>query len=135
MHIADVGSGPVPARLVRVVDGDTLLVDAMPWPQQSVRVYVRLRGIDAPELHSRCAATRDKARQAMGRLADLVDGSANLRLRDIAGGKYFGRVLASVETPDGVNLSSSMIASRLVAAYSGGRRHAPPCETVAAADR
>ncbi|WP_244483761.1 hypothetical protein [Rhizobium sp. Root482] len=45
-------AGPVSAEIVRVIDGDTVLVMARPWPQQIVEVYVRLRGIDAPELKS-----------------------------------------------------------------------------------
>lgn len=31
-------AGPVDARIVRVIDGDTLLVEAMPWPQQTMEV-------------------------------------------------------------------------------------------------
>jgi endonuclease YncB( thermonuclease family) len=43
-------SGPVAAKILRVVDGDTLLVEAQPWPQQTMEVYVRIRGIDAAEI-------------------------------------------------------------------------------------
>ena len=46
-------AGPVSAEIIEVIDGDTILVDASPWPQQTIEVYVRLRGIDAPELHSK----------------------------------------------------------------------------------
>jgi micrococcal nuclease len=41
-----------------VIDGDTILVAAKPWPQQTMEVYVRLRGIDAPELQSLLGDTR-----------------------------------------------------------------------------
>jgi endonuclease YncB( thermonuclease family) len=50
--------GPVSAEILRVIDGDTLLVEARPWPQQTMEVYVRIRGIDAPEMHSSCADVR-----------------------------------------------------------------------------
>ena len=33
---ADRISGPVEAEILRVIDGDTILVSAKPWPQQSV---------------------------------------------------------------------------------------------------
>lgn len=51
-------TGPVSADIIRVIEGDTILVAAKPGPQQTMEVYVRLRGIDAPELKSSCAATR-----------------------------------------------------------------------------
>jgi micrococcal nuclease len=31
-------AGPVEAQVLRVIDGDTLLVEARPWPQQKVEV-------------------------------------------------------------------------------------------------
>ena len=64
--------GPVPAHVVRVVDGDTVVVDAHPWPDQSVRVSVRLRGIDTPELRSKCPLFRAAALKARGTLADMI---------------------------------------------------------------
>ena len=40
----------VPARVVRVIDGDTVEVLARPWPGQTIQAIVRLAGVDAPEL-------------------------------------------------------------------------------------
>jgi endonuclease YncB( thermonuclease family) len=119
--------GPVEASLVRVVDGDTLLVDAQPWPAQRIRVYVRLRGIDAPELHSRCADERSAARLARTALAELVEHTETVQLTRISGDKYYGRVLAEVRTPTGDDLSTLLLSRNLVRPYSGGRRHAPAC--------
>ena len=56
--------GPIPAELIRVVDGDTLLVTARVWPGHRVDTRVRLLGIDAPELRSLCAEEREQARAA-----------------------------------------------------------------------
>lgn len=127
MDVARRVEGPVAATLVRVVDGDTLLVDAQPWPEQRIRVYVRLRGIDAPELHSRCADERSAARLAQTVLAELVANTSVVRLSRISGDKYYGRVLAEVSTPDGADLSQALLARELVRPYSGGRRHRPSC--------
>jgi endonuclease YncB( thermonuclease family) len=44
--------GPVPARVMAVLDGDTLLVQARLWLDQTLEVRVRLGGIDTPN----CAA-------------------------------------------------------------------------------
>jgi len=50
-------AGPVAAELIRVVDGDTVLVSAMPWPNHHVTTYVRLRGIIALRGSPQCRAT------------------------------------------------------------------------------
>src|SRR3954468_19174555 len=80
--------GPVSAEIIRVIDGDTLLVEATPWPQQRMEVYVRIRGIDAPELHSKCAETRKAGLDAQHALEELTAQSPDIRLTDISGDKY-----------------------------------------------
>ena len=115
-------AGPVSAEIVRVIDGDTVLVMARPWPQQIVEVYVRLRGIDAPELKSSCAATRDAGRQALIALENLLRSQGEIRLSRISGDKYFGRVLADISFPDGRNPAQEMLSAGHAVAYAGGQR-------------
>ncbi|WP_181408164.1 thermonuclease family protein [Pararhizobium mangrovi] len=122
MAHSDLIAGPVEAQLVRVVDGDTVLVDAEPWPQQRVRVAVRLRGVDTPELHASCASERKAAERAKHAVRRLLGESDHVRLTDIAGGKYFGRVLANVETANGKDLSRTLLGKKLAVRYQGGRR-------------
>ena len=120
-------SGPVEASAIRVIDGDTVLVDATPWPNQHVTTYVRLRGIDAPELKSRCPEVRDAAERAHSALEELVASSSTLSLSDISGDKYFGRVVASLELEDGRDASSILLDAGLVDPYQGGRKKAVSC--------
>lgn len=120
-------AGPVTARIVRVVDGDTLLVDAEPWPQQSIRVYVRLRGIDAPELHARCADERRAAGEARDALGALVASETTVKLYGVSGDKYFGRVLADARRDDGSDLAAILLEHDLVRPYHGGRRSSAFC--------
>ena len=117
--------GPVEAELVSVVDGDTLLVEARPWPQHHVIVLVRIRGIDAPELKSKCENARRAAARAKERLAGLAHG--RIRLFNIARDKYFGRVVADVSTDEADDIGASLLAQGLVKAYDGGRRKAAQC--------
>ncbi len=118
-------AGPVAAEVIRVVDGDTILVSARPWPQQRVDVFVRLRGIDAPEMRSRCAEARSAARTARDLLSRLVLGGDPLFLTEVSGDKYFGRVVADVHLADGRNPAHDLIAAGLVSPYDGGRKR--PC--------
>jgi micrococcal nuclease len=75
--------GPVPARLVEVIDGDTLRVRARIWLGQEIETAVRLAGVNAPELAGKCDAERRLARAARASLAQaLVDD--DLLLTEIA---------------------------------------------------
>ncbi len=56
--------GPVTADVVSVYDGDTLTVNAHPWPQITIRTSVRVAGIDAPEIRGQCDSEKAMAREA-----------------------------------------------------------------------
>ena len=120
-------SGPVAAEILRVIDGDTILVAARPWPQQTVEVYVRIRGIDAPELKSKCHSVRQAGGDARQALEALTQASATIHLVNITGDKYFGRIVADVVLPDGRNAGSDLLLTGLVEPYDGGRKLAPVC--------
>jgi micrococcal nuclease len=113
--------GPVEAVVERVIDGDTLVVRAAVWPGHSVRVSVRLRGIDAPEMKSACPAERAAAIEAREALAAMVLEDTVV-MSTISGDKYFGRVLADVATAHGAVVADTLLAAGLVRPYRGGRR-------------
>lgn len=114
-------AGPVAAEVVQVIDGDTFVADAEIWPGQTLRVNVRIRGIDAPEMKSRCRAERDAALAAQTALADLV-ANESVSLTNIGSAKYYGRVLADVRTGTGDAVGSAMLRDGLVRPYGGGKR-------------
>jgi endonuclease YncB( thermonuclease family) len=118
---ADSLPGPVTADVLRTIDGDTIEVQARVWLGMDVTSKIRVRGIDAPEIHGRCEHEKAMARDATTRLAALVAGGAVV-LRNIAGDKYFGRVLADVVTGDGKDVAEQMLASGLARPYDGGKR-------------
>ena len=60
-------------------------------------------------------------RRAREALEKLLSGGA-VSVTNIAGAKYYGRVLADVATPDGVQVARRMLDDRLVRPYGGGRR-------------
>lgn len=117
----DVIPGPIAAHVVRVVDGDTLIVRARIWLGQEVETAVRLDGIDTPEIKGKCDAERRMAIAAR----DVTRGLAESRvvlLRDVRYGKYAGRVLARIETGDGMDLGRALLERGLGRPYRGGPR-------------
>jgi len=113
--------GPVAATVLKVTDGDTFLAEAEVWPGQFVRVQVRIRGIDAPEMKARCRSEREAALAAREALTQmLADGAVSIS--NIGGAKYYGRVLADVTGPDGADVAARLLAGAVVRPYAGGRR-------------
>jgi endonuclease YncB( thermonuclease family) len=119
-HAAETLAGPVPAEVVRVVDGDTLDVRARIWLGQDVFVRVRLAGIDTPELRGKCPDEKEKARAAKAWLS-RVEGKA-VALSGIHYGKYAGRVLAHVREAELGDLAERLIAAGFARPYEGGAR-------------
>lgn len=116
---AEVVPGPVWADVVRVIDGDTLVVAARPWPDLTIDATVRLAGVDAPEMRGACPAESAMAVAARD-LARVVVGD-RVRLHAIGRGKY-GRVVAEVFNEAGDSLADVLLAAGLARAYDGGRR-------------
>jgi endonuclease YncB( thermonuclease family) len=122
---AETFAGPVTAAVVSAVDGDTLDVNVRIWLGIDIATRVRVRGIDTPELHSRCAAEKAMAEAARVKLAALA-GSA-VRLSNVANDKYGGRVDADVATASGTDIAPAMIATGLAHPYDGKGARADWC--------
>ena len=113
--------GPIFARVLRVIDGDTIVVLARIWLGQGVETLVRLDGVDAPELRGKCERERRFARKARDFIVSRTT-EGQVVLRNIQYGKYAGRVVARVQTPDGEDFSMALLKAGLGKPYNGGRR-------------
>lgn len=98
---------PGSATVVRVIDGDTLVVDVAGREE-----HVRLIGIDTPE-----SVAPDRPREcfgdeASGRLGELVPPGTEVRLvRDIEPRDMYDRMLAYVERAgDGLHVNLTQVA-------------------------
>lgn len=120
--------GPVKAEIVRVIDGDTILVSASPWPEHRIETYVRLRGIDAPELKSQCPTIRLAGEEAAAELAHMLAGTSEVLLFAISGDKYYGRVVADIRLADGRSLANELLAAGLARPYQGGHKPQASCQ-------
>jgi len=113
--------GPVEATVLEVLDGDTFLAEAMVWPGHTVRINVRIRGIDAPEMKARCESEKRAAVRARDALMALF-GNRPVAISNVSGAKYYGRVLADVSNSEGAPVAPILLDEKLVRPYDGGRR-------------
>jgi endonuclease YncB( thermonuclease family) len=113
--------GSYPAELIRIIDGDTFEARIGVWPGIDITTKVRLRGIDAPEMHARCPQERSEAEAAREALRTILT-EGDITVGRVSLGKYAGRVLADTATRGTTDVSAAMLASGLVRPYRGGRR-------------
>jgi endonuclease YncB( thermonuclease family) len=117
--------GPLPAEVLRTIDGDTFEARVRVWFGQEVRSSIRIRGFDAPERAAACPSEARGAQEATDMLKDIL-ASGPITLTDIAPDKYFGRVVSSVRVrlADGIDtdVASLMLAAGQGRPYTGGHR-------------
>ncbi|MFZ2069784.1 MAG: thermonuclease family protein [Xanthobacteraceae bacterium] len=110
-----------PAELVRIIDGDTFEARVRVWPGLDVDTHVRLRGIDAAELHARCADELAKAQAARAALQAILD-QGDVTVTRVGIDKYGGRIDAVVATRGTADVSAAMLAGGFARAYNGRKR-------------
>jgi endonuclease YncB( thermonuclease family) len=110
----------IPARVLSVIDGDTVEVDAFPWLKTTIRTRVRLEGIDTPEKKGECESERAKAKQATLALKRLI-ADKPVRITGIKPDKYGNRVVARLLV-DEVDASAHLIGLGLARPYDGGKK-------------
>ena len=110
-----------PAEVVRVIDGDTFEARVHVWPGLDVTTKVRLRNIDAPELHARCTDEATKAQAARAALETML-AAGPVTVSGVGIDKYGGRVDALAATPDTPDVSAALLNGGFARSYDGGRR-------------
>jgi endonuclease YncB( thermonuclease family) len=110
-----------PAEVARIIDGDTFEARVRVWPGIDIDTKVRLRGIDAAELHARCGEELAKAEAARTALQTIL-AQGDVRLSQIGIDKYGGRVDAAVATRTTADVSTALLNGGFARAYGGGKR-------------
>lgn len=110
-----------PAEVIRILDGDTFEARVRVWPGLDVDTKVRLRGIDAAELHARCAEELDKAQAARTALETIL-GEGGVTISRVGIDKYGGRVDAAVATSSTADVSAAMLNGGYARSYDGRKR-------------
>ncbi len=115
------------AKLLRVVDGDTIDAEIDLGFKIFIKERIRLMGIDTPESRTRNLAEKSWGKAAKYRLEELLaeaDGDFTLVTQMQKKGK-FGRILGTIQvsTKDGiVDANQILMNEQLAIPYTGGNK-------------
>jgi micrococcal nuclease len=104
------------ARIVNVVDGDTIDADVSLGFYMTARIRFRLARIDTPEMNSKILEERAQAARARNRVNELILYK-DVTIKTFKTDKY-GRWLAEVYLPDGSNVSDTLLLEELAVPYT-----------------
>jgi endonuclease YncB( thermonuclease family) len=103
------------AKVVRVVDADTIDVDLDYGDYLHQQRRLRVQGIDAPEKHT------EQGKAAIAYVTSVLPVGAKIVVTTFKPDKY-GRQLAAIRLPDGSDLSAALLQREMATPYFGGTR-------------
>jgi micrococcal nuclease len=109
------------AKLIRIVDGDTIDAEIDLGFDTIVRKRIRLYGINTPETRTKDAVEKEKGFAAKQRLTELLNGEFVVETILNKRGKY-GRVLGVLYTKNNdtkVNINETLVAEGHAVKYLG----------------
>jgi len=112
----------VEATVTRVIDGDSMMVSAVVWINQTVVTEVRLDGVDTPEKggKAKCPKERAAADEATKWLRTLIEGQT-VTLIGLVDDKFGGRVRARVKFGQ-MDVNAELIKAGYARPYHGEKR-------------
>ena len=115
------------AIYVRNYDGDTVTFNLPSLhPIIGEDIYIRVNGIDTPEIKGKCDKEKYDAQQAKEMVADILKEAEHVTLKNLQRGKYF-RIAADVIV-DGENLGEILVESGMAIKYDGLKKSYQWCK-------
>lgn len=120
---AEAAAGDYAWPVVKVIDGDTVQVDASAdMPPELAAIKVRLRDVDTPETwRPKCDRERRAGKTATAFVKRRIAAAGSILVRDPKWGKYGGRVVANLIL-DRRTLSDLLIEAKHGRPYTGDKR-------------
>ena len=108
-------------------DGDTITFN-LPGlhPILGEKIFVRVNGIDTPEIKGKCEKEKYDAQQARDMVADILKDAEKIDLKNMKRGKYF-RIVADVYV-GGENIADMLIEAGVAVKYDAGKKIKDWCE-------
>lgn len=115
--------GPYRATVVRVIDGDSVVLDVHIWPGLTQQINLRLAGINTPELRAKNACEKKEAERVKAFVEGALQPGLVVAITDVELGKFAGRALGRIHV-HGHDLGQHMIHRGYAREYDGGARDA-----------
>jgi endonuclease YncB( thermonuclease family) len=127
-------TGPVYGTVIGVQDGDSVIVDAYPWPGIIARTNLRIFGADTPEKRRHLAACDKEVelgKNATAFVKERIKPGDTIIIRTAFFGKYAGRVVAELDYRDDEgwqSLLGALIDADLADPYFGDTKPKSWCD-------
>ncbi len=110
---ADISQNQYTAKVVKVIDGDTVQLDVNLWVGLVQRINLRIAGINTPEKRGRGVSDCEKqaGQKATNFTQRFLSGVDTVIVSDVKKGKYAGRALGSLSVPGKGSLADALIKS------------------------
>ncbi|MBL0690589.1 MAG: thermonuclease family protein [Alphaproteobacteria bacterium] len=106
-------------EMIKVIDGDTMLIRLLDISGIDVEVKLRILGIDTAELTSIEPKELELSLRAKDYAEELLLGKSNLRVVNISNDKYRSRIVGDIELSNGKLFSKMMLDKNLAIQYDG----------------
>ncbi len=111
------------AKLLKVVDGDTVDLRVDLGFNVFTEQRFRLKGINCPELHSKDAEEKKRGAAARDYLTSLISGEGQLVVTTFLDKQEkYGRFLAELSNASGEDVNEEMVKAGHAVPYDGGKR-------------
>ena len=120
--------GPYRAKVIKVKDGDTVLLDVAVWPGLTQQISLRLNGVNTPEKRGKgiTACEKAAAQTATEFTQRFLKDVEFVFVSGVKLGKYAGRVLGNISKGK-QDLGKALLEAGLARKYDGGKR-GPWCQ-------
>lgn len=108
------------AKIIKVIDGDTIDVEIDLGFDVKIKQRVRLNGIDTPETKTKNKEEKELGMKAKQITEDCTRDAKTLIIKTYKDDKY-GRILADV-IADGINVNQKLIDEGFAIAYDGRKK-------------
>lgn len=112
-------------NVVRVIDGDSPIIDVPDWPAPSRPARVRVTGVNAPESRrgqAKCEIGRELGKQVSAWVRQKLPKGSTVTLIWEGKREKYGRLLGRVLLPDGQDIAEAIVKAGYAVNYDGGRR-------------
>jgi|LWDU01.1.fsa_nt_gi micrococcal nuclease len=112
------------AKLIRVVDGDTIIAELDLGFNIFIKERIRFSGIDTPESRTRNKYEKSWGIGAKERVAELLSGNNTnfILTTELQKKGKFGRILGNIVLRNGRSVNSVLLTEKLAIPYEGGNK-------------